>query len=79
MSTLALRTADLGRLTDRIKTSYSNSIRSKLEEAKEEYQKILALEPRHSNALSLLGVVYQLQNKTDEAIRLYHEVRFDNE
>jgi len=45
----------------------------KLDEAADEYQKVLNIEPRHANALSLLGIVHQLQNAHDKAIQLYHK------
>ncbi|KAH7875088.1 TPR-like protein [Lentinula edodes] len=43
------------------------------EQAKEAYQKVLILDPRHSLALGFLGLVHHLTNDLDHAIVKYHE------
>ncbi|KAJ3842108.1 hypothetical protein F5878DRAFT_715821 [Lentinula raphanica] len=43
------------------------------EQAKDAYQKVLLLDPRHSLALGFLGLVYHLMNDLDSAIIKYHE------
>ncbi|KAF8876755.1 hypothetical protein BD779DRAFT_1559710 [Infundibulicybe gibba] len=43
------------------------------EEARDSYQKVLELDPRHPIALGLLGMVHQLLDELDEAIVKYHE------
>ncbi|KAF9059802.1 hypothetical protein BDP27DRAFT_1340749 [Rhodocollybia butyracea] len=43
------------------------------EQAKEAYQKVLLLDPRHALALGFLGLVYHLLDDLDQAIIKYHE------
>lgn len=43
---------------------------SKFDEAKILYEKILRLEPNHSDTLQLLGMLYNALNRKDEAIKL---------
>ncbi|KAF5388872.1 hypothetical protein D9757_005688 [Collybiopsis confluens] len=43
------------------------------EQAKEAYEKVLLLDPRHALALGFLGLVYHLTNDLDHAIIKYHE------
>jgi len=46
----------------------------RFEDAKTQYRRVLEIEPRHSQALAFLGMVYHLLNATDKAIVKYHEV-----
>nr|GAT60873.1 predicted protein [Mycena chlorophos] len=41
--------------------------------AEASYQKVLDLDPRHAQALGLLGMVYHLTDQVDKAILKYHE------
>ncbi|KIK68891.1 hypothetical protein GYMLUDRAFT_153334 [Collybiopsis luxurians FD-317 M1] len=43
------------------------------EQAKEAYEKVLLLDPRHALALGFLGLVYHLMSDLDNAIIKYHE------
>ncbi|KAE9408566.1 TPR-like protein [Gymnopus androsaceus JB14] len=43
------------------------------DQAKEAYQKVLLLDPRHALALGFLGLVYHLTDDLDNAIAKYHE------
>lgn len=51
-------------------------MRRQYEQAKEAYQKVLILDPRHSLALGFLGLVHHLTNDLDQAIVKYHEASF---
>ena len=39
-----------------------------------QYERVLEIEPQHSQALAFLGMVYHLLDATDKAIVKYHEV-----
>ncbi|KJA22947.1 hypothetical protein HYPSUDRAFT_77168 [Hypholoma sublateritium FD-334 SS-4] len=45
----------------------------RLDEARDAYQRVLELEPRHAVALGFLGMVHHLMNNLDAAIVKYHE------
>ena len=45
------------------------------EKAKENYQRVLVIEPQHPQGLGFLGMVYHFQDQVDMAIVKYHEVR----
>lgn len=45
------------------------------EKAKENYQRVLVIEPQHSLGLGFLGMVFHFQDQVDMAIVKYHEVR----
>lgn len=48
------------------------------ENARDSYQKVLDLDPRHRMALGFMGMVYHLLGEVDKAIVKYHEVRSDS-
>ncbi|KAI6035689.1 cell division control protein 16 [Pisolithus marmoratus] len=43
------------------------------EKAKENYQRVLEIEPQHRQGLGFLGMVYHFQDEVDKAIVKYHE------
>lgn len=43
------------------------------EKAKQNYQRVLEIEPRHRQGLGCLGMVYHFQDEVDKAIVKYHE------
>ncbi|KAF7973502.1 hypothetical protein HWV62_15008 [Athelia sp. TMB] len=43
------------------------------EDAQVQYERVLEIEPQHSQALAFLGMVYHLLDATDKAIVKYHE------
>lgn len=46
----------------------------RLPEARDCYQKVLEMDPRHQVALGFMGIVYHLMGDLDKAIVKYHEV-----
>lgn len=44
------------------------------EKAKDNYQRVLEIEPQHPQGLGFLGMVYHFHNQVDKAIVKYHEV-----
>ena len=47
---------------------------SRLEEARDVYQRVIEMDPRHFTALAFLGKVYHLLDDIDAAVVKYHEV-----
>ena len=68
--TLFGRSVDVTKNNHVMHNNYGNALaqRGLLDEAAEQYLKVLTMKPRYLKTLSNLGKIFQLQGKTDEAI-----------
>jgi len=76
--TLFGRSVDVTKNNHVMHNNYGNALaqRGLLDEAAEQYLKVLTIKPRYLKTLSNLGKIFQLQGKTDEAI-IYFRRAFD--